>query len=173
MRTAEVQNTQREASCFAEQTGFSRRGCPTAFRWGFTPDPSRACPALHLDSLARGQLRFVRFAVKPTHQHIFPSKTLSPKSTSQQALKVPQDPARPVHATKAFPHFQDLDSTHNHAAQASPPIRVLLGHHRALSIKPALPPKRDRLPKKPDESRVFFQTTRVSPSPRTCLLLPL
>ena len=47
------------------------RGCSTAFRWAFSPDPTRDCPSLDPDSLARGQLRFVRYAAKPTKAACF------------------------------------------------------------------------------------------------------
>jgi hypothetical protein len=52
----------------------SLRACLSALRWVFDPDPSRVYPTLHPDSLARGQVRFVRFAVKPTNQLLLSRK---------------------------------------------------------------------------------------------------
>jgi hypothetical protein len=52
----------------------SVRGCSSAFRWVFDPDPTRDYPSLDPDQLALDQLRFVRFAVKPTNQRLFSGK---------------------------------------------------------------------------------------------------
>ncbi len=41
---------------------------PSVTSWGFTPDPTKGYPPLDPDQRALDQVRFVRYAVKPTDQ---------------------------------------------------------------------------------------------------------
>ena len=42
-----------------------------AFRWAFRPGPTRDCPSLDPDQRALDQMRFIRYAAKPTRVACF------------------------------------------------------------------------------------------------------